>query len=154
MKGCKYLGQTMAIWNRMIGEIQARIRNGWKTYWKHKHIFRSKMSIRAKTKILKSSILPVLSYGAQTWAFTKRQTNKLIQTQNSTLRHILGIRLKDKIKNEEIYRRTNSAKISYIIKKLKINYARHLARENKGKWNCLNFLDTKGQKKKEKRISH
>ncbi len=60
-----YLGQTMAIQNRMVGEIQARIGNGWKAYWKHKYIFRSKMSIRAKTKILESNILPVLTYGAQ-----------------------------------------------------------------------------------------
>ncbi len=111
----------------MVGELQARIGNGWKAYWKHKYIFWSKMSIRDKTKILENSI-PVLTYSAQTWALTKHQMNKLAKTQNSMLRNILGITLKDKIKNKEIYSRTNSAKISYIIKKLKIKYEGHLAR--------------------------
>ncbi len=98
----------------MDGEIQAE------TDGKHTgntYIFRSKMCIRTKTKILKSSVLPVLIYGAQTWALIKHQMSKQV-IQNLMLRFILGI-LEHKIKNEEIYSRTNSTKTYYIIKKLK-----------------------------------
>ncbi len=63
---CKYPGQKMAMQNRMDGETQARIGNGWKVYWKHKCIFRNKTSIKVKITILESSILPVLTYCAQT----------------------------------------------------------------------------------------
>ncbi len=76
--------------------------------------------------------------------------NKLVKTQNSMPRNILGIRLKDEIKNEEIYSRTNSAKISYIIKKFKINYARHLARENKDKWNSTSTFWIPRDRKRKK----
>ncbi len=88
IEGYKYLGQTLAIQNRMVGEIQARIGNGWKAYWKHKYIFRSKMSIKAKIKILESSILSVLTYSVQAWAVTKHQMSELVKTQNSMLRNI------------------------------------------------------------------
>ncbi len=154
IKEYKYLGQKMAMQNknRMDGEIQARIGNGWKAYWRHKHIFKSKMSIRAKTKILESSILPILTYDALIWALTKHQTSKLVKTPNS---NILGIRLKDKIRNKEIRSRTNSTKIFYIIKKLKINYAGHLARENKDKWNrASTFWIPRDRKRKKRQTSH
>ncbi len=47
--------------------------------------------------------------------------SKLVEAQNSARENILAIKLKDKIKNEEIYSRTSPTKISYIINKLKIN---------------------------------
>ncbi len=63
------------------------------------------------------------------------------------LGNILGIRIKDKIK-----KRRNSTKICYIIKKLKIKYAGHSARENKDKWNLAStFRIPKDRKRKKSR---
>ncbi len=55
------------------------------------------MKRKLKLKILESCVLSVLTYGAQTWSLTNRQLQRLTTTQNSMMRSILGIKLKDKI---------------------------------------------------------
>ncbi len=51
------------------------------------------------------------------------------------LRSILGIKLKDKIRKDFIKETTKSTDNGYIIKKLKVKYAGHSAREDNSKWN-------------------
>ena len=62
-----------------------------------------KYVIEIIAKITKSCVLPALIYGAQTWATTKKEENKLRAThnQNTTERSILGIKRKDKEKIQQ-----------------------------------------------------
>ena len=92
----------MSIENKTNTEIGKRIANGWKAFWAQKHIFKSKMRKSRKIKIFQSCVIPVLTYGAQTWALTKSNINRLRRTQNSMLRSIFGIKILDKIKIETI----------------------------------------------------
>ncbi len=131
----KYLGQLTKFNSNMETVITKRISNAWKTFWAHKTILKSKMKLGLKIKILESCVIPVLTYGAQSWSLTQRQVKRLQQTQNSMLRSILGIRLKDKVKNEIIRKQTGAKNIGYIIKKLKLKYAGHMIRNNSEKWN-------------------
>ncbi len=75
----------------MDREIELRVGNVWKAFWSLKSIFKSRMSLVNKTKIFKSAVMPVLVYGAQTWALTRKQKKKLETTQFAMLRNILGI---------------------------------------------------------------
>ncbi len=94
----RYLGQTTKFINNIDGIIRERISNAWKAIRTNKTIWNSKIKIEQKAKILDSCVMPTLTYGAQMWSLTKRQRQRLNSTQNSTLRNILGIRRRDKIK--------------------------------------------------------
>lgn len=60
------------------------------------------MKLSSKIKILESNVMPVLCYGAETWALTKNQVNSLQKTQRSMERNVLRLSLKDKMRNEEM----------------------------------------------------
>ena len=53
-----------------------------------------------------TSILPAMTHRSETWTMTKVQENKLRTTQRKMERIMLGVTLKDKIRNEEIRMRT------------------------------------------------
>lgn len=145
----KYLGQTTKFDNNMEGIIRERIANAWKAFWAHKFIFKNKIKLSLKMKVLESCVVPVLTYGSQTWALTQRQIQRLKNTHNSMLRSILGIRLKDKINIKTIKAKTGAKSIGYKIKKLKLKYAGHLARGDPEKWSYrCTMWDPKYQKRK------
>ncbi len=75
-----YLGQIITLDNKTNMDIGRCIANGWKSYWPQKNIFKSKMSIPTKIKIFHSCIIPVLTYGSQTWALTKKNVQRLKST--------------------------------------------------------------------------
>ncbi|KAM7248927.1 hypothetical protein ACFE04_019398 [Oxalis oulophora] len=131
----KYLGQTMSFGNRTKNEIKIRRAAAWKAFWAQRTCLKGKLGLRAKIRILESSVYPVLTYGAQTWAYTVKQLHKIESTQFSMLRSILGIRTRDKIRISEMLEKTHSKIISGQIKKLKFGYAGHVARESRLKLN-------------------
>ena len=75
-----------------------------------------------------------MTYGAQTWSLTRAQTKRLVTTQRSMERSIMGIRKKDKIRSSWIRAKTCGKNVVKIIKKLKFNYAGHLARMAEDRW--------------------
>ena len=54
------------------------------------------MRINTKAKILESCTIPVLTYGAQMWAPTSKQIERLRVTVRAMERIMVGIKLKDK----------------------------------------------------------
>jgi len=76
-----YLGQTISFGNKMKKELEARRDGAWRGYWALGSIFKGKMDIRLKVRILESCIFPILLYGAQTWTLTIFEAKKLMTTQ-------------------------------------------------------------------------
>lgn len=129
-----YLGQIMSFEEKMDKEINARKNQAWKAYWSLKRIFKSKMSLKAKMKIMVSCIVPVIVYGAQTWNLTQKQTNNLQSLQRRIIRSIMGIKRSERVRNEELMEKAGMEDITTTVRKLKIKYAGHLAREDHNKW--------------------
>ena len=103
MSKYKYLGQYINDEPEKDDEINARIGSGWNSYRKHSIIIRDKkLPISLKRKVLDTCILPAMTYGSETWSLTKPQENKLMTTQGKMERIMLGITLRDKVRNEEI----------------------------------------------------
>jgi len=126
-----YLGQTIAMGDRLEEEIKVRKNKGWGKFWSLKKACKNnKLKLKSKIKILESCVMPVLSYGAQTWSLTKEQTKNLQNTQRAMEKKILGIKLKDRVSNKWMKIKTNSNDISNnigaTVKKLKFKYAGHL----------------------------
>ena len=91
-------------------------------------IFKSKIALRTKIKVLESCIMPVLCYGAETWTLTKTQVAKGME------RVITGVRKKDRVSNKEIKELTKVVDVGYVLKIKKLKYAGHLIRGGKESW--------------------
>lgn len=130
-----YLGQIIAPESQMQKEINIRIGNAWKKFWSLKEVMKNPhIPLTDKTTVFNSCILPCLTYGAQTWAFTNKQIRALGVCQNKMERSILNIKLRDKIKLTNIRSKTKVKDVTYTLKKLKWNWAGHMVRSKKKKW--------------------
>jgi len=96
------LGQIISFEDRLNKELSRRINQAWRNFWGLREIYKGKMSINTKAKILESCTIPVLTYRAQTGAPTSKQIKRLRVTVRAMDRSMMGIKLKDKKKNENI----------------------------------------------------
>ena len=61
-----YLGQIISIEEGVENEIKARRNKAWRKLWAMRKIFDSRLSLKAKGRILESCVIPILTYGAET----------------------------------------------------------------------------------------
>ncbi|CAK1601531.1 unnamed protein product [Parnassius mnemosyne] len=88
--------------NNFKKEADRRIQLGWAAFRKLRRVFSSPIPQSLKTKVLNQCILPVLTFGAETWTLTIRLLHKLKVAHRAMEGAILGISLVNKIQNEEI----------------------------------------------------
>ncbi|CAG9135822.1 unnamed protein product [Plutella xylostella] len=69
-----------------------------------------------KTKVFEQCVLPVMTYGAETWSLTLGLLNRLGVTQRAMKRAMLGVSLRDRIRNEEIRKGTKITDIAYRVR--------------------------------------
>lgn len=130
-----YLGQSISFENRQSKEISRRIQNAWRAFWKLKQYLLTKdITIKAKKRLFEMCIMPILTYGSQTWSLTKAQSENLRVAQRAMERRILGISLKDKVRNEEIRRRTLMKDVVQEARHLKWKWAGHVMRRDDNRW--------------------
>jgi hypothetical protein len=85
-------------------EIQRRIQTANRCFFGlHKHLQSSHLSRQTNFTIHKTLIRPVLLYGSETWALTKREKYHLLVFERKVLRTICG----PKIENDVYRRRYN-----------------------------------------------
>ncbi len=79
-------------------------------------------------------VLPVMTYSTETWSLTSGLLAKLSVAQRAMERAMLGVSLRDKIRNVEIRQRTKVTDIARKICRLKWQWAGHVARKTDGRW--------------------
>ena len=73
-----YLGKTLTRDGDLLPEIGRRIALGWAAFGTVDNVMRSrKASMKIKRKIHDEYILPVMTYGYETWALNNAMTEKL-----------------------------------------------------------------------------
>ena len=131
----KYLGQTIALEDRTVNEVQLRIKAGWAVFGKYKEIFQNKeIPICLKRKVFNQCIIPTMTYGCQTWSLTKDIANKMEVCQRKMERKMLGLKQIDRIPNSTIRERSKVDDILKVITKTKWKWAGHVARMNDNRW--------------------
>ncbi|CAH2208686.1 jg25891 [Pararge aegeria aegeria] len=75
-----------------------------------------------------------MTYGSETWSLTMDLIRKLRVTQRAMERTMLGVSLRDQIRNEEIRRRSKVTDITQRVVKLKWQWAGHIVRRTDGRW--------------------
>lgn len=76
-----------------------------------------------KTKVFNQCVLPDMTYAAEMWTLTAGSIHKLKVAQRAIERAVLGVSLKDKIRNEVIQQRIKAVIIAQRISNLKCQRA-------------------------------
>ncbi|CAH2245012.1 jg6952 [Pararge aegeria aegeria] len=118
----------------MQKEVARRITNGWKTYWSLREAMKdNELHINLKSKLFNTCILPVLTYGCQSWSLNQETSNKLATSQYAMERSMLNIRKYDRVKKALIRNKTKTTDVINKIKRLKWRLAGHMERGHE-KW--------------------
>ncbi|CAG9123810.1 unnamed protein product [Plutella xylostella] len=129
-----YLGQIASFENRQDKEVERRINNAWKSFWSMKDLMKGTLPLTLKRRLIDMCILPVLTYGAQTWSLTEHQKSKLKVCQRAMERTILGVRRIDRIRNTTLRSSTRIADVGAQTAKLKWAWAGHVCRMHPDRW--------------------
>lgn len=130
-----YLGQIISPKDLTTKEISNRINLAWKRYWSLKEIMKNpQIPLKSKKKIFDSCILPIMTYGCQTWSLTQHNMHRLETCQHSIERSMLNVKLRHRIKLKTIRKQTKLTDVTYCIKKLKWRWTGHMMRNKKDKW--------------------
>ncbi|KAF2896813.1 hypothetical protein ILUMI_09361 [Ignelater luminosus] len=124
-----YLDQLISFQARMDQEIARRIDKTREVFASLKQILTSQISETLKAKMFNNYIIPVLTYGAQTWTLNKKQTRKLEKEQESILTTI--IRNINDIDTIDVVEKC---------KRLKWNWAGCVGRMDKGRWTYMTTM--------------
>ncbi len=109
-------------------EIRRRIGMGWSAFGKHNLIMNSNLQLSLKRKVYNHSILPVLTYGSETWLLTKGFERKLRSAQREMERSMLGITRRDNKQAPWIREQTKVEDILMTVKNKKWTWAGHVMR--------------------------
>ena len=93
-----------------------------------------KIPLNLRVRLLEQCIIPVMTYGAQTWTITPAVIEKLQVAQRAMERALLGITLRDRRRNSWIRDKTKMIDIGERIAQLKWDFAGHVARLKDGRW--------------------
>jgi hypothetical protein len=100
----KYLGSIVNKEGKMEEEINARIKAAVRLFHGIKQAFLNKKEISKQTKIAvyKSTYVPTLTYGCETWNMNQRQKSRIQSMEMRFLRKIEGKTLRDRVRNTTI----------------------------------------------------
>jgi len=132
-----YLGTVLTCGKaNRTAEVSRRIRSAWSAFGRQSKILRDqKIPLNLRSSVFNQCVLPVLSYAAQTWCFTKGLMDKLAKTQRAMERLMLNIKLKDRVRNEDIRKKTKLIDVKQHIASLKWRWAGHTLRQSDNRWN-------------------
>lgn len=128
-----YLGSKIAADNNLEEEIRGRLLKSNRTYFSLSKLFKSRnLTINSKLLLYKTMVLPVLTYGSETWVLTKRHSDLLTAFERKVLRRIVGPVCEEgrfrRRYNHELYEIYLEADVAEKIKLGRLRWAGHLAR--------------------------
>lgn len=131
-----YLGHLIKLGKEnQKSEITRRVKLTWAAFGKLKHVLQNPdIPIHLKRKVYDMCILPVATYGLETISITKGSADLLETTQRAMERAMLGISIRDRIRNEEIRRRTKVTDVIRYMAEMKWRWAGHVARQDNSRW--------------------
>ncbi len=86
-----YLGQMLSANPAHEKEIKRRIGMGWSFFGKQNLVMKSNLPLSLKRKVNNECILPVVTYGSETYRLTKELESKLSSEQRGMERRMLGM---------------------------------------------------------------
>ena len=118
---------------RSIGDVKRRIGMGKTAFWKYEELFRRYSNIDLKKRMLDCYVKSVMSYGCETWTYSKIMQNKIDAFQLWCYRRMLKIRYTDYVTNTRVKEVTGVERSwSEDLARRKLRYAGHIMRGSSG----------------------
>jgi hypothetical protein len=124
----RYLGQPLSFNDTEGQQVNARVSSGWKAFWSLKKFFKSFLPLHLKKRLYDACVLPVLTYGCQTWSLSEVNSEKLAVAQRSMERSMLHKKKVDRVSSLKLRKATKLKDVIQTTRELKWNWAGHLAR--------------------------
>ena len=86
------------------------------------------MIVMTMLRVLRTLVMPILLYGAETWAVTQQDIRKLRTFHMRCLRDILGITLWDMRRNTDILEQTGELPIEEQLRRKRLQWFGHVKR--------------------------
>ena len=103
VKEFKYLGSTVQESGGCEREVKKRVQAGWNGWRRVSGVICDRrLPARVKGKVYSSMVRPAMVYGLETVAVTKKQVEEMEVAEMKMLRFAMGVKRKDKIRNEHI----------------------------------------------------
>jgi hypothetical protein len=130
-----YLGQQITKDHDQTQEVKRRIGLGWCAFNKLNSIMcKRNVPMALKRKAFNECILPVLTYGSETWSLNNTQLHKLVITQRKMERIMVGVTLRDRKRASWIREQTKVIDIMDHIRGNKHRWAGHVCRRTDNRW--------------------
>ena len=127
----QYLGSTICANGDSHKEIMIRIGKAGSSFSNIQKILQKGMlGLNNKLKIYQSLVLSILLYGCETWQIYASDQAKLNAFHTRCLRKIIGVTYKDRITNEEVFKRTEQKTIDAMIRERRLRWLGHVWRMN------------------------
>ena len=124
-----YLGSTLAKDGELDEEVTHRVQSMWNNWKRVSGVLCDRiMNVKIKGKVYRTVVRSVLMYGAETWALTKAQENKLEVADMRMLRWMCGVAELDKIRNERIRGTTKVREITKKVQERRLKWYGHVMR--------------------------
>ena len=103
----KYLGSMVAAGGGVEADVCNRVNEGCKMLGAMKSVMKCReLGMNVKRELYERIIMPVVLYGAETWGLREAERQKLNVFEMRCLRSMAGVTRFDRIRNEEVRRRT------------------------------------------------
>jgi hypothetical protein len=124
-------------------DIASRCTKGEIAFRKYQKVWLmgSKISLDRKLRLYEAQVVSVIMYNANSWSPTKAALHKLDVTHRRHLRAILNIRYPGQIRNDTLYKRCRTEKLSDRVSRLRWRMLGHILRsdENTAAHQALSF---------------
>jgi hypothetical protein len=90
--------------------------------------YRKCISIQAKIRIFRASVVPVLLYGSELWTLTVAEEQRLKAFYMKCLRTIIGVSIVDRMKNDLVLQLTGQLPLENILRRNRLRWFGHVNR--------------------------
>ena len=124
-----YLGSVLTEEGGTEKAVRQRVKEAWRK-WRELTgvILDKKMPLKLKMKIYKTTIRPVLLYGAETWALKRKEEELLERTEMRMVRWIAGISLLERRESQDIRRMCGICNVKEKAREARLRYYGHVMR--------------------------
>lgn len=129
-----YLGQQITADHKIDGEIRRRRSSAWNNFNKIREVLKTTKDVKVRAHLFNSTVLPALNYGSETWTLRENERKKLITTQRAMERKIVGVRINDRVRSDEIRKKTQFKDAYVDATQRKLRWAGHVARRTDNRW--------------------
>ena len=125
----KYLGSMIQSDGGMEEEIKHRVQSAWMNWKKRAGLMLDKrICTKLKKKVYTGVIRPAFIFGAETWATTKREEERLNVNEMRMLRWTCGVRRRDRVANRHVRGSLHVTEVAAKVKERRLAWFGHVER--------------------------